>query len=301
MGGDRGGPRRRRDSADEHGCRRDEKRLRPRPDQTHLQRGGDSCYRFRWSRQPRASLRRTDRGRRQRGPRRFDLSFSRSDSCPGEVVSPGARSRGPMNGVLQEAKFNADGLIPAIVQDARTREILTLAYMNKEALELTIERGETYFWSRSRQKLWHKGETSGNSQKVVNIRLDCDNDAVLVEVEPTGPACHTGSYSCFLVEPELEGVLKDLYSVIEERKEKRPEGSYTTYLFNSGLDKILKKVGEECTETIVAAKNADSQRLVSETGDLIYHLLVLLVERGVTLDEIGRELRTRRNSSPKLG
>ena len=201
-----------------------------------------------------------------------------------------------MNGVLQEAKFNADGFIPAIVQDARTREILTLAYMNKEALELTIERGETYFWSRSRQKLWHKGETSGNSQKVVNIRLDCDNDAVLVEVEPTGPACHTGSYSCFLVEPELEGVLKDLYSVIEERKEKRPEGSYTTYLFNSGLDKILKKVGEECTETIVAAKNPDSKRLVSETGDLLYHLLVLLVERGVTLEEINRELKERRTA-----
>jgi phosphoribosyl-AMP cyclohydrolase / phosphoribosyl-ATP pyrophosphohydrolase len=167
--------------------------------------------------------------------------------------------------------------------------------MNKEALQLTLERRETYLWSRSRQQLWHKGETSGNSQKVTKVSLDCDNDAVLVEVEPLGPACHTGAYSCFGVEPELEGVLQELYSVIEQRKEKRPDGSYTTYLFNSGLDKILKKVGEEATETIVAAKNSDSQRLVSETGDLLYHLLVLLVERGVTLDEITRELKERRN------
>jgi phosphoribosyl-ATP pyrophosphohydrolase/phosphoribosyl-AMP cyclohydrolase len=202
-----------------------------------------------------------------------------------------------MNEVLQKAKFNADGVIPAIVQDARTREVLTVAYMNREALNLTIERGQTYFWSRSRQKLWHKGETSGNFQKVVKVRLDCDHDAVLVEVEPTGPACHTGSYSCFAVEPGLEGVLKDLYSLIEERKETRPEGSYTTYLFNSGLDKILKKVGEECTETIVAAKNPDSKQLVSEAGDLLYHLLVLLVERGVTLDEISRELKGRRKAT----
>jgi len=199
-----------------------------------------------------------------------------------------------MNDILEKARFAADGLIPAIVQDARTREVLTVAYMNKEALQLTLERRETYFWSRSRQKLWHKGETSGNSQKVTKVRLDCDDDAVLVEVEPLGPACHTGSYSCFGVEPELEGILQELYSVIEQRKEKRPEGSYTTYLFNSGLDKILKKVGEEATETIVAAKNSDAQRFVSETGDLIYHLLVLLVERGISLDEISRELKGRR-------
>jgi phosphoribosyl-ATP pyrophosphohydrolase/phosphoribosyl-AMP cyclohydrolase len=196
--------------------------------------------------------------------------------------------------VLRKAKFNAEGLLPAIVQDAKTREILTLAYMNKEALSLTIERRETYFWSRSRQALWHKGETSGNFQKVVNLRLDCDDDAVLVEVEPAGPACHTGSYSCFQVEPGLEGVLADLYALIEQRKEQRPEGSYTTYLFNSGLDKILKKVGEETTETVVAAKNADTQRLVSETSDLIYHLLVLLVERGIALEEVSRELKARK-------
>jgi phosphoribosyl-AMP cyclohydrolase / phosphoribosyl-ATP pyrophosphohydrolase len=199
-----------------------------------------------------------------------------------------------MNDILENAKFGSDGLIPAVVQDARTREVLTVAYMNKEALQLTLERRETYLWSRSRQQLWHKGETSGNSQKVTKVSLDCDNDAVLVEVEPLGPACHTGAYSCFGVEPELQGVLRELYSVIEQRKEKRPDGSYTTYLFNSGLDKILKKVGEEATETIVAAKNSDSQRLVSETGDLLYHLLVLLVERGVTLDEITRELKERR-------
>src|SRR5207302_2291749 len=136
-----------------------------------------------------------------------------------------------------------------------------------------------------------------NSQKVTKVSLDCDNDAVLVEVEPLGPACHTGSYSCFGVEPALEGVLQELYAVIEGRKEKRPEGSYTTYLFNSGLDKILKKLGEESTETIVAAKNEDSGRLVSETGDLIYHLLVLLVERGVTLDEISKELKERRGTT----
>src|SRR5256885_7230869 len=199
-----------------------------------------------------------------------------------------------MNGILENAKFGADGLIPAIVQDARTREVLTVAYMNKEALQLTLEQRETYFWSRSRQQLWHKGETSGNSQKVVKVSLDCDQDAVLVEVEPRGPACHTGAYSCFGGEPEIEGVLRELYRVIEQRKEQRPQGSYTTYLFNSGLDKILKKVGEESTETIVAAKNPETSRLVSETSDLIYHLLVLLVERGVDLDAIARELRERR-------
>jgi phosphoribosyl-ATP pyrophosphohydrolase/phosphoribosyl-AMP cyclohydrolase len=201
-----------------------------------------------------------------------------------------------MNDILEKAKFGGDGLIPAVVQDAHTREVLTVAYMNKEALQLTLERRETYLWSRSRKQLWHKGETSGHSQKVTKVSLDCDDDAVLVEVEPLGPACHTGSYSCFGVEPGLEGVLHELYSLIEERKEQRPEGSYTTYLFNSGLDKILKKVGEECTETIVAAKNDDG-RLPSETADLLYHLIVLLVERGVKLDEISRELKERRKAS----
>jgi phosphoribosyl-ATP pyrophosphohydrolase/phosphoribosyl-AMP cyclohydrolase len=199
-----------------------------------------------------------------------------------------------MSDILQKAKFGADGLIPAVIQDAHTREVLTVAYMNQEALQLTIERGETYLWSRSRKQLWHKGETSGNSQTVVNVRLDCDEDTVLVEVEPKGPACHTGAYSCFGTEPEIEGVLEDLYSLIEQRKEQRPEGSYTTYLFNSGLDKILKKVGEEATETVVAAKNADTGRLTSETADLLYHLMVLLVERGVELGDVIRELKDRR-------
>ncbi len=202
-----------------------------------------------------------------------------------------------MSDILQKAKFGPDGLIPAIVQHARSREVLTVAYMNKEALQLTIERGETYFWSRSRSQLWHKGETSGHFQRVVSLKLDCDEDAVLVEVDPTGPACHTGSYSCFGVEPRIEGVLRELYAVIAQRKEQRPEGSYTTYLFNSGLDKILKKVGEEATETIVAAKNAGDERLVSETGDLIYHLLVLLVERGISLDDIAEELQKRKQGA----
>ena len=198
-----------------------------------------------------------------------------------------------MNDILRKARFDSAGLIPAVVQDARTREVLTVAFMNEDALRLTLERGETHFWSRSRQTLWHKGETSGNYQKVQSVRLDCDADTVLVEVEPAGPACHTGAYSCFGVEPELEGFLKQLYALIEQRKEQRPEGSYTTYLFNSGLDKILKKLGEEATETIVAAKNAESERLVAETADLVYHLLVLLVERGVSLEEVNRELKER--------
>ena len=202
-----------------------------------------------------------------------------------------------MNDILQEAKFGPDGLIPAVVQDARTREVLTVAYMNHEALQRTIEREETWFWSRSRKELWHKGETSGNSQKVLNVRLDCDHDAVLVEVEPKGPACHTGAYSCFGTEPGLEGILSDLYKVIEQRKELRPQGSYTTYLFNSGLDKILKKVGEEATETVVAAKNPDAARLTSETADLVYHLLVLLVERGIELNDVIRELKERRKDA----
>jgi phosphoribosyl-ATP pyrophosphohydrolase/phosphoribosyl-AMP cyclohydrolase len=198
-----------------------------------------------------------------------------------------------MNDILGKAKFDAAGLIPAVIQDVRTREVLTVAYMNQEALRLTLERGETHFWSRSRQTLWHKGQSSGNFQKVRSVRLDCDADTVLVEVEPAGPACHTGSYSCFGVEAEIEGFLNKLYDLIELRKEQRPQGSYTTYLFNSGLDKILKKVGEEAAETIIAAKNTESDRLVSETADLIYHLLVMLVERGVSLKEINQELRNR--------
>ena len=196
--------------------------------------------------------------------------------------------------ILASAKFNNEGLIPAIVQDAGTREVLTVAYMNSEALRLTLERGETYFWSRSRQTLWHKGDTSGNFQKVRHVSLDCDNDAVLVEVDPQGPACHTGAYSCFGATVRFGGGVHQLYELISKRKEHRPEGSYTTRLFESGIDKIVQKVGEEAVETVIAAKNDSSMRIVEETSDLLYHLLVMLVEKGVTLEEIHEELHKRR-------
>lgn len=197
-------------------------------------------------------------------------------------------------------KFDVNGLAPAIVQDARTREVLTLAYMNAESLARTIETGETWFWSRSRNELWHKGATSGNTQRVVSLTVDCDHDAILVLVEPLGPACHTGARSCFELEGSEEapgGVLHELYELIKNRERERPEGSYTTYLFDKGLDKILKKVGEEAAETIIAAKNEDPKQLVSETADLLYHLLVMLVARGVDLEEVRNELAQRR----KLG
>jgi phosphoribosyl-ATP pyrophosphohydrolase/phosphoribosyl-AMP cyclohydrolase len=203
---------------------------------------------------------------------------------------------------LDEIRFDQRGLIPAIVQHAQTREVLTLAYMNRESLSRTIETGETWFWSRSRNELWHKGETSGNTQRVVNLALDCDRDAIVVWVDPAGPACHTGAASCFdtvAIESfnKLGPLLEQLYQVIESRQRERPEGSYTTYLFDAGLDKILKKLGEESAETIIAAKNDDNEPLVSETSDLIYHLLVLLVARGVTLEAIAEELENRRGGA----
>jgi len=201
---------------------------------------------------------------------------------------------------IDELNFDERGLIPAIVQDARTREVLTLAYMNEESLARTIETGETWFWSRSRNELWHKGETSGNTQSVVALHSDCDNDAIVVLVNPAGPACHTGARSCFdstAADEDLGLLLNTLYELIESRERQRPEGSYTTYLFNSGLDKILKKVGEESSETIIAAKNEDQTRLTAEVADLVYHLLVLLVARGITLDEIHAELAGRRGAS----
>ena len=204
-----------------------------------------------------------------------------------------------MNVEVKSLKFDERGLIPAIVQDARTREVLTLAYMNAESLARTIETGQTWFWSRSRNELWHKGETSGNTQTVVALHSDCDNDALVVLVDPAGPACHTGARSCFdttLANEDLGGLLNTLYALIESRERERPEGSYTTYLFNSGLDKILKKVGEESAETIIAAKNDDDTRLTAEVADLVYHLLVLLVERGVSLDQIRQELASRRGN-----
>jgi phosphoribosyl-ATP pyrophosphohydrolase/phosphoribosyl-AMP cyclohydrolase len=198
---------------------------------------------------------------------------------------------------FDEISFDERGLIPAIVQNAETREVLTLAYMNRESLARTIETKQTWFWSRSRQGLWHKGETSGNTQDVVSLALDCDRDAVVVLVNPAGPACHTGAFSCFEIDrPQntLGPLLDQLYKLLESRERERPSGSYTTYLFEEGLDKILKKVGEESAETIIAAKNDDNTRLTAETSDLIYHLLVLLVARGVSLQEIADELGRRR-------
>ena len=213
---------------------------------------------------------------------------------------------------IEDLKFDAQGLIPAIVQDARTSEVLTLAYMNEESLRRTLQTGETWFWSRSRSELWHKGETSGNTQRVSRIAADCDRDALTVFVEPRGPACHTGARSCFhneiaaakLGETEdahsgedesmnLGARLERLYALIESRRREMPEGSYTTYLFKEGLDKILKKVGEESAETIIAAKNEERERLVSEVSDLIYHLTVLMVERDVTLGDVSAELTKR--------
>lgn len=205
-----------------------------------------------------------------------------------------------MNLDIKSLKFDERGLIPAIVQDARTREVLTLAYMSEESLVRTIETGQTWFWSRSRNELWHKGETSGNTQTVVALHSDCDNDAIVVLVNPAGPACHTGARSCFdstAADEDLGLLLNKLYELIQSRERERPEGSYTTYLFNNGLDKILKKVGEESAETIIAAKNEDRTRLTAEAADLVYHLLVLLVARGVSLDEIRAELSSRRGTS----
>ena len=197
----------------------------------------------------------------------------------------------------KELKFDADGLIPAVVQDASTLEVLTVAYMNRESLDRTIEEGETWFYSRSRQELWHKGATSGNTQRVVEIKYDCDGDSLVVLVEPAGPACHTGSVSCFsesLVKqssPEAVsirelGILSELERVIASRESERPEGAYTTYLFEKGVDKILKKVGEEAAEVIIAAKNRDPEELKWEAADLLYHLLVLLREQKLPLKEV---------------
>jgi phosphoribosyl-ATP pyrophosphohydrolase/phosphoribosyl-AMP cyclohydrolase len=198
---------------------------------------------------------------------------------------------------FDEIRFDERGLIPAIVQNAATREVLTLAYMNEESLRRTIETRQTWFWSRSRNELWHKGATSGNTQEVVSLALDCDRDAIVVLVNPAGPACHTGAVSCFDLGTQsdhLGPLLDQLYELIQTRERQRPAGSYTTYLFEEGLDKILKKLGEESAETIIAAKNDDDGRLTAEVSDLVYHLLVLLVARGVSLKEIAAELGQRR-------
>lgn len=191
-------------------------------------------------------------------------------------------------------QFDEKGLVPSIVQDARTKEVLTLAYMNKESLEKSIETGETWFFSRSRQELWHKGATSGNTQKIIEMKVDCDQDAIVVLVEPAGPACHTGEISCFS-DPMI---LFKLEQVIKDREKNRPEGAYTTYLFEKGLDKILKKVGEESAEVIIAAKNRDKEELKWEAADLIYHLLVLLREQDLPLYEILKVLEKRHEPKP---
>ena len=190
-----------------------------------------------------------------------------------------------------ELKFDEKGLIPAIVQDHYTKEVLTLAYMNKESLAITIGEGYTCFWSRSRQELWRKGETSGNTQKVVSITADCDGDALVVEVVKKGPACHTGAESCFFNEVYVSDEVKQfswegLYRLIEGRKQTPKEGSYTTYLFEKGKDKILKKVGEECTEVLIGAAKNDKDETVYEIADLAYHILVLMVEMGISLEDV---------------
>ena len=199
---------------------------------------------------------------------------------------------------IEELKFDEKGLIPAVVVDAVTKEVLTVAYMNAESLKITMDEGRTCFYSRSRGELWRKGETSGNYQKVVSITADCDKDALTVVVEKAGPACHTGAESCFFQPVYQSEELKDfslsaLMQLIEGRKTDKKEGSYTTYLFEKGIDKILKKVGEECTEVIIAGKAGDKKETVYEVADLCYHVLVMMVEMGISLEDIYKELASR--------
>ena len=199
---------------------------------------------------------------------------------------------------VNELKFDEKGLIPAVVVDAKSKKVLTVAYMNKESLEISIAEKKTCFFSRSRQQLWRKGETSGNFQHIVEIKTDCDRDALTVLVNKDGPACHTGTDSCFndiVFEDEYieEFSLESLYSLLVGRKEQLPEGSYTTYLFQKGIDKILKKVGEECTEVIIGGKAGDKAETIYEIADLAYHVMVLMVEMGISVDDIKNELASR--------
>nr|WP_090891479.1 bifunctional phosphoribosyl-AMP cyclohydrolase/phosphoribosyl-ATP diphosphatase HisIE [Evansella caseinilytica] len=220
---------------------------------------------------------------------------------------------------MEAVRFDEKGLIPTVVQDWQSKEVLTVAYMNKESLEKSIATGETWFYSRSRQALWHKGETSGNTQRIVGMMLDCDQDALVVTVEPNGPACHNGTFSCFSNEEQLAAVdnkskdntgnseseqsaaadeerfaiIRKLERLIAERETERPEGSYTTYLFNEGVDKILKKIGEEAAEVIIAAKNRSKEELTWESADLLYHWLVLLREQQLPLDAVLQRLADR--------
>ncbi len=199
---------------------------------------------------------------------------------------------------IEKLKFDEKGLIPAVVVDSITKKVLTVAYMNKESLKISMEKGLTCFYSRSRNELWLKGETSGNYQHIVSITADCDYDALTIVVEKEGPACHLGEDSCFhnpvwQSDEKTEFYLEGLYELLKGRKETQPEGSYTTYLFQKGTDKILKKIGEECTEVIIAAKADDKPETVYEIADLAYHIMVLMVEKGITLEDIHRELGSR--------
>ena len=201
--------------------------------------------------------------------------------------------------MIENIKFDDKGLVTAVVQDANTKEVLTVAYMNKESLEKTMQSGETWFYSRSREELWHKGATSGNTQKVVSIKADCDKDALVVEVLPTGPACHNGTTSCFteVIQENAKvgsvGIISKLAEVIKTRELEMPEGAYTTYLFDKGIDKICKKVGEEATEVVIGAKNRDTEEVKWEAADLIYHLLVLLQEQKVSVFDVLHVLEKR--------
>jgi len=199
---------------------------------------------------------------------------------------------------IDELKFDEKGLIPAIVEDADSGEVLTLAYMNKESLKISMEKQLTCFWSRSRQELWLKGETSGNYQHIVSITADCDKDALLVKVNPDGPACHLGTFSCFenpiFESDENEAFsLEALMQLIEGRKKSMQEGSYTSYLFEKGIDKILKKIGEESTEVIIAAKANDNKETVYEIADLVYHVMVMMIQQGISLEDVRSELKSR--------
>ncbi len=199
---------------------------------------------------------------------------------------------------IDELKFDVQGLIPAIVVDAASKKVLTLAYMNRESLDISMKEGRTCFWSRSRQELWRKGETSGNVQHIVDITADCDRDALVVTVNKEGPACHLGTDSCFN-NNVFEGdqptpfSVEGLYTLLQGRKETLPDGSYTTYLFQKGLDKILKKVGEECTEVIIAGKAEDKPETIYEIADLMYHVMVLMVEMGISVEDVTAELASR--------
>ena len=199
---------------------------------------------------------------------------------------------------IDELRFDEKGLIPAVVVDTYSKKVLTVAYMNKESLAISMKEGRTCFWSRSRQELWRKGETSGNVQHIVSITADCDRDALTVEVVKEGPACHLGTESCFsdfvYLNPAYQSFSVDgLMEMLEGRKKEKPEGSYTTYLFEKGLDKILKKVGEECTEVIIAAKAEDRAETIYEIADLTYHVMVLMTEQGISLADIRKELAKR--------